>query len=700
MRSTASKSVSKQKSYSFTTTSVLIILFVCSINVMAQEVILFEENFDESFTRWIVTDDPEPISGPSTWSVSNGLLRQTSNIWSYNPPAEFIYHLGSHVSAGDTNWTDYSLNAVIRSSDNDGIGIIFRYQDASNYYRILLMNDAGNSGDANSPIQRIQKFIDGEPRTLLQNKVSEAYPSGYFSLTADVRGDSIHGYLNGELIGAVKDTTYKSGKIGLFVYANSGAVFDDILVTEDKFIYEKPDKEININIPVDQDRFPYIQNPTINSVQIAWRSLIPAVGKVEYGLEKGVYTSSITEPEILQKHHVIIEGLEPDTRYFYRVTNDGKTVLEDYSFKTAKPDNMDDLSFLVLGDSGVNTDIQRQVRDQMLKSHNRENVDFLIHVGDVHQGVGDDYDPIYFDIYTELLSKMNFYLAIGNHDTYTDNAAPFLDDFYTPTNNADSTERYYTYRWANSFFINIDSDLDMSKGSPQYEFIMEALNDERQKSAEWTFAYFHHPPYCEFWPEWDGHQVVRDDLMPLFEEYGVDIVFNGHTHAYEVGELNGVKYVISGGGGGALDVYARDFPHITKSEGVFHYSRVDIEGEKLTFTATDLNGQLVDEFMIDKRNAVHNEAKEENPLDFQLHQNYPNPFNPQTTISFSLEKSDFVTLEIFDSLGKKISTLLNEHKSQGSYSINFDASTLPSGVYLYQLKAGNYQMEKKMTLIK
>lgn len=677
----------------------LILAFTSSLS--AQENILFQENFTDGLLNdWVITDDLQPRSGPSSWSATTGELRQTSNIWAYDPPAEFIYHLGSHITTGSVDWVDYSLNAILRSTDDDGIGIIFRYQDEQNYYRILLMNDAGNSGSVGSPIQRIQKFVDGEPRTLLQNKVTEAYPQGYFSLSADVRGDFIKAYLNGALIGSVRDTTYQSGKVGLLVYANSGARFDSIMVTEDFFIYEKPDIEVNTNYPVDQDRQPYIQNPTVNSVEIAWRSLATAVGMVEIGLEKGVYTASITETKAGQKHHVTFEGLKPDTRYFYRVKNGNETILEDYSFKTAKPDSLKALSFLVLGDSGVNTDVQRRVRDEMLRSHNKDEADFLIHVGDVHQGDGSDYDPIYFDVYRELLSQMNFYLSIGNHDTYTDNAGPYLDDFFYPTNNADSTERYYSYRWSNAFFINIDSNLDMRKGSPQYTFIEDALKSDRQKTAEWTFAYFHHPPYCEFWPEWDGHDVVRQDLMPLFEEYDVDIVFNGHTHAYESGELNGVRYIISGGGGGALDPFGRDVEHITYSEGVHHFGRVDIDDQKLTFTAIDQFGELVDEFVIDKSISVANEGEQASPVGFKLHQNYPNPFNPETVIEFELKESANITLEVFDSSGKRISTLVNQQKPAGKHSVIFDASELPSGVYLYRLTKDALRFEKRMTMIK
>lgn len=669
--------------------------------LLGQNGLLFQENFETpSLSGWTFIDDPQPRSGPSAWSVNQNQLRQTSNIWAYDPPAEFIYHWGSHGVAGNLEWTNYTYNAVLRSSDNDGIGIIFRYQDSANYYRILLMNDAGNSGSTRSAFRRIQKFVNGEPRTLWQQKITPAYPDDYFSLTADIRGDSISAYLDGELLATVVDSSFQKGKIGVMVYANTGARFDSIMVTQEKHVYQKPDINVVFTYPVDQDRAPYLQKPTTNSIEIAWRSLIPSVGKVEYGLQKGEYTQSISELKPSQKHHLQLQNLVANTRYFYRVSHDGEVVLEESSFVTAKPDSSEKFSFLVLGDSGVNSEIQREVYQQMEKSHNLSATDFLVHVGDVHQGQGDDYDPIYFDIYSDLLSKINFYLSIGNHDTYTDNAAPYLDDFYLPSNNPDSTERYYSYRWGSGFFISLDSNIGMAIGTPQYEFLLAELESEAQKTAMWTVVFFHHPPYCEFWPAWAGDETIRRDWLPLFEQYEVDLVLNGHTHAYEKGELNGVTYVISGGGGGGLDQYARDFAHITKSVGKHHFSRVDIDGAELTFTAIDRFGEQVDRFILDKSISVDNEKLPNKLTKTQLDQNYPNPFNPQTTLQYQIGELRMVSLKVYDLMGKAIATLVNEMQAEGSYQVIFDASNLPSGTYLFRLSAGNEIIEKSMTLIK
>jgi hypothetical protein len=86
-------------------------------------------------------------------------------------------------------------------------------------------------------------------------------------------------------------------------------------------------------------------------------------------------------------------------------------------------------------------------------------------------------------------------------------------------------------------------------------------------------------------------------------------------------------------------------------------------------------------------------------IDFSLRQNYPNPFNPNTIIEYSIPTVSFVTLAVFDALGKKIKMLVNSKQKRGNHSVSFDGSNLSSGCYFYQLKAGGYMITKKMLLI-
>ncbi|MAO65813.1 MAG: glucose sorbosone dehydrogenase [Balneola sp.] len=98
--------------------------------------------------------------------------------------------------------------------------------------------------------------------------------------------------------------------------------------------------------------------------------------------------------------------------------------------------------------------------------------------------------------------------------------------------------------------------------------------------------------------------------------------------------------------------------------------------------------------------ATSSEQKEEVPSTFQLQQNYPNPFNPSTQITYQLPEAADIELSVFNMLGQKIRVLESTRKAAGSYTISFDASSLTSGVYIYQLQSGSTTLTRKMTLIK
>ena len=88
------------------------------------------------------------------------------------------------------------------------------------------------------------------------------------------------------------------------------------------------------------------------------------------------------------------------------------------------------------------------------------------------------------------------------------------------------------------------------------------------------------------------------------------------------------------------------------------------------------------------------------PTHFSLDQNYPNPFNPATTISFSFPSQSFVSLKVFDALGREVSLVLSEELPAGNYSRQWDATGLPSGVYFYRLQAGSFTATKKLILLR
>jgi flagellar basal body P-ring protein FlgI len=95
-----------------------------------------------------------------------------------------------------------------------------------------------------------------------------------------------------------------------------------------------------------------------------------------------------------------------------------------------------------------------------------------------------------------------------------------------------------------------------------------------------------------------------------------------------------------------------------------------------------------------------NNNSQNTPETFVLKQNYPNPFNPSTTITYAIAKPAFITLKVYNTLGEEVASLVNENKAMGSYTLQWDASNLPSGVYMYKITVNDFTAEKKMVLLK
>lgn len=152
--------------------------------------------------------------------------------------------------------------------------------------------------------------------------------------------------------------------------------------------------------------------------------------------------------------------------------------------------------------------------------------------------------------------------------------------------------------------------------------------------------------------------------------WGQDNLFSRYTHE----ELA----LIPDGRGGFIDVFSVYYP-ATPGILMQQVSSNGVLGEVLTTVKED-------NISINK--------------DFHLYQNYPNPFNPSTTITYQLPKNGNVTLKIFDILGNEVKTLVNEQKEMGRYTVQFDASSLASGMYVYRLRVNDYISTKKMLLLK
>ncbi len=124
---------------------------------------------------------------------------------------------------------------------------------------------------------------------------------------------------------------------------------------------------------------------------------------------------------------------------------------------------------------------------------------------------------------------------------------------------------------------------------------------------------------------------------------------------------------------------------------------ITADGGSYSETVTVVAGQITS---VEGIVVTSNDEELFTPTNIELNQNYPNPFNPSTVISFSIPSSNHVKLAVYDMLGKEVALLQNSQMAAGTHDINFDASNLSSGVYLYRLTVGSEMLTRKLTLIK
>ncbi len=195
-----------------------------SINVKVTNTIqnpdtLLSENFnDGNFNNWRTVDHGN-ISGPSKWQISNGVLQQNSNIYLSGAPQ----YLGTYlIYENGQSWTNYQLNATLKSNDNDFIGIMFRVQDDNNYYRF--------AWDNQRKIRRLTRHQGGTVTVLAQDNTPYVIGRAY-DLSIEAIGNSIEIFIDNQSIFTVTDNSFQSGSIAMYSWANQGGSFDNIEVT-------------------------------------------------------------------------------------------------------------------------------------------------------------------------------------------------------------------------------------------------------------------------------------------------------------------------------------------------------------------------------------------------------------------------------------------------------------------------------------
>ena len=312
------------------------------------------------------------------------------------------------------------------------------------------------------------------------------------------------------------------------------------------------------------DRGPYLQMMSSNAVTIRWQSKNQFKGVVNYGIKPNQLTKSQHEENASEEHEVRLTGLKPATKYFYSVGDGENDSIQgtDFWFKTSpkiKANSDKSARFWVTGDQGYPNLIQDQVRDAMLgwvkqnpRSINESpTVDFWLTTGDnaYRSGTNDQFQAGFFEPYKSILRNTPVWPIYGNHDA---RRWVFFDIFTFPTKAesggvASGSEHYYSFDYANIHFVMLDTQ--ESSHDIDGEMLSWLKKDLQATKQQWLIAFLHHPPYTKGShnsdDKWDSNGrliTVRENILPMLEKAGVDLVLSGHSHMYERSDLMNCHY--------------------------------------------------------------------------------------------------------------------------------------------------------------
>jgi predicted phosphodiesterase len=336
---------------------------------------------------------------------------------------------------------------------------------------------------------------------------------------------------------------------------------------------------------------PFVPWVASDSATVVWQTGTAADSVVQYGVgaPEGF---TVGDPSAVTWHKVVLTGLTPGLVHAYRVAS-GATG-DAGAFRTA-PRADQPFRFVVYGDSRSGAEVHRQVCAAIAGS----GPDLVFHTGDL-VGSGGNYglwESEFFEPARELLLSAPLIPVLGNHD-YGGGSPCFFYFFHQPLN-----QGWFALTYGNTRFIGLDTNVDYAAGSPQYHWLVQELQSSACRAAAWRIVILHYPPFTSTVGHADN-AVVQSQLIPLFEQYGVDAVFAGHSHAYERYLHHGIPYLVTGGGGAPLYDLATDLAPPLREFGlsVHHYCVVDVDpgAGTLSLAAVDLSGRIFDALRLSK----------------------------------------------------------------------------------------------------
>ncbi len=340
------------------------------------------------------------------------------------------------------------------------------------------------------------------------------------------------------------------------------------------------------------NRGPYLSDATRTSIIVSWEtrdasgSVVEYATDVQYNASGGVYDQQAEDSNSVKRHSVTLRDLLPSTVYHYRVKS-GADVGEDNTFHTAV-EWFEPFTLVAYGDTRTNHNDHLAVVNRIIEHE----PDLVLHCGDLVENgnVLSQWD-VFFDTTKDLMKNVPFYPALGNHEN---NAQNYYDLFYPPAGGGKDSKQWYSFDYGNAHIICLDSGVRYS--TDQIEWLEADLARVADR-VQWIFVNFHHPPHSS------GSHGSEYATMPrwidAFEQYGVDIVFNGHDHLYERSLNNDIWYIVTGGGGAPLyAVNQEPNPYQIYAETTLHFCKPQINGAQLVFEMIRADGTVGDSFIM------------------------------------------------------------------------------------------------------
>lgn len=390
---------------------------------------------------------------------------------------------------------------------------------------------------------------------------------------------------------------------------------------------------------------PYIRAITQSSATIMWETDVESKSVVEYGLTEALGEKAEAHSELKELgtdindqssivfaniHSVTITGLQPDTTYYYRIKS-LKEPSEIYRFKTA-PRPGDNFRFVVYGDNRGGIPGEQENHKKIVSTI--LNIEpqplFVINSGDLvfsgkmitFQGPDATFKDewqLFFDVIKPLASHSAYYPVFGNHDVDSSSEKTRVFSAFFPAIGTSPDAGYYSFDIGSVHFIILNSEIDFKQGSQQNEWLEKDLADIKQET-KFIIVNIHRPPYT-ISSTHSSDTEVRNEIVPLLEQYKVDIMFNGHNHLYERTKVikggventaDGVLYVVAGGGGAPLYDCKSDLELLPEEqafkyicEKTFNYVIGDVDctgGCKIMFTVYSPDSSSpIDNFEITSR---------------------------------------------------------------------------------------------------